>query len=61
MLHGANMHLAEPRLYWRIKIADGKWKYCPAMIVPIEQTGGGLMAMISLPPGSPGEGDESEI
>ncbi len=60
MLHGANMHLAEPRLYWRIKIAEKKWKYVPCHVVPIEQTGGGLMAMISLPPGPPGEGDESE-
>ncbi len=54
------MHLAEPRLYWRIKIAEKKWKYVPCHVVPIEQTGGGLMAMISLPPGPPGEGDESE-
>jgi len=60
MLHGATMHLAEPRLYWRIKIADKKWKYMPAHIVPIERTGGGLMAMISLPPGPPVESDESE-
>jgi len=61
MLHGANMHLAEPRLYWRIKVADKKWKYVPAHIVPIEQTGGGLMAMISLPPvPEGGRANESE-
>lgn len=54
------MHLAEPRLYWRIKIADGKWKFVPAHIVPIEFTGGGMMAMVSLPPGPPVESDESE-
>ena len=52
------MHLAEPRLYWRIKLRDGKWKYVPAHIVPIEQTGAGLMAMISLPPFP--ESDETE-
>ncbi len=61
MLHRANMHLAEPRLYWRIKIADKKWKYVPAHIVPIEITGGGVMAMVSLPPAPVQEGgDESE-
>jgi len=55
------MHLAEPRLYWRIKVADKKWKYVPAHIVPIEQTGGGLMAMISLPPyPEGGRANESE-
>ncbi len=60
MLHGADMHLAEPRLYWRVKMAENKWKYVPAHFVFIEPTGGGMMAMISLPPGPPGEGDESE-
>jgi hypothetical protein len=62
MLHGAKMHLAEPRLYWRVKVADGKWKYVNAHFVFIEQTGGGMMAMISLPapPSTLSEGDESE-
>ena len=59
MLHGANMHLAEPRLYWRIKIADKKWKYVPAHFVFVEHAGGGMMAMISLPPAPPIESDES--
>ncbi len=54
------MHLAEPRLLWRVKLAEGKWRYVPAHFVIIEQTGGGIMAMISLPPGPLGEGDESE-
>jgi hypothetical protein len=54
------MHLAEPKLYWRIKLGDGKWKYVSAHIVPIEITGGGMMAMVSLPPGPPVESDESE-
>jgi hypothetical protein len=53
------MHLAEPRLYWRVKLSDNKWKYVPAHIVPIERTGGGLMAMISLPPAPQIESDES--
>ena len=53
------MHLAEPRLYWRIKIADGKWKYVPARFVLVEHTGSGMMAMISLPPAAaPLEEDE---
>jgi len=54
------MHLAEPRLYWRVKMAENKWKYVPAHFVFIEPTGGGMMAMISLPPGPPSGGDESE-
>ncbi len=54
------MHIAEHSLYWRIKIADGKWKFVPAHIVPIEFTGGGDMAMVSLPPGPPVEDEESE-
>ena len=60
MLHGANMHLAEPRLYWRVKIAEKQWRYVPAHFVFIENAGGGMMAMISLPPAPLGESDESE-
>jgi len=54
------MHLAEPRLLWRVKMAEGKWRYVPAHFVIIEHTGGGMMAMISLPPAPPQGDDESE-
>jgi len=26
------MHLAEPRLYWRVKQTNGQWKFIPAVI-----------------------------
>ena len=57
------MHLAEPRLLWRVKLAEGKWRYVPAHFVIIEHTGGGIVAMISHPPSPAGENqgeDESE-
>jgi len=60
VLHGAHMHLAEPRLYWRVKQPSGRWLYVPAHFVFVEQSGAGMLAMISLP-APPSQGDaESE-
>lgn len=52
------MHLAEPRLLWRVKQLDGTWKYVPAHWVLVEQVGANMMAMVSLP-APPNETDES--
>ncbi len=52
------MHLAEPRLLWRVKQIDGTWKYVPAHWVMVEQVGPNIMAMVSLP-APPTESDES--
>lgn len=26
------MYLAEPKLYWRVKLSTGKWMYVPAVV-----------------------------
>lgn len=57
------MHLAEPRLLWRVKQRDGTWRYVPAKWVLVEQTGpGAIMILVNLPapPESDESGDESE-
>lgn len=54
------MHLAQPRLYWRVKQIDGTWKYEPAMFVFIEQQGSGMLAMVTFPPVPLSGVDESE-
>lgn len=53
------MHLAEPRLLWRVKQLDGTWKYIPCKWVVVEQVGPNVMAMIALP-APPVETDETE-
>ena len=57
------MHMAEPRLLWRVKQLDGTWKYVPAHWILVEKLGPNAMMMVSLPqPVSDIDesGDESE-
>ncbi len=55
------MHLAEPRLLWRVKQLDGTWKYVPARWVLVEQTGpGAVMVVVNLPQPPLSGGDETE-
>ena len=54
------MHLAEPRLLWRVKQLDGTWKYVACKWVVVEHVGPNIMAMLALPAPPHSGGDESE-